>query len=159
VKRKKAFNLSDSFGREGMRNIGRLILPDKFMYKLAIFRSKTRSATLRSLSNHVCHIPDPRGKAASPKRSSLNVSLPKSCGSSFLSQLLLPTSSKPYYCFSSAPLKQSSEAAAAAAISKDASIFPDLKRKKKYCNLLVEEEEKDNSSTVPIAVAKKETNL
>jgi hypothetical protein len=51
----------------------------------------------------------------------------KSSGSSFLSQLLLPTSSKPYYCFSSSPLKQSPEAAAAAAISKDASIFPDLK--------------------------------
>ncbi len=150
------FNLSDSFGREGMRNIGRPTLTSSCRSSPSFLRSKTRSATLRSLSNHVCHIPDPRGRAASTKRSSLNVSLPKSSGSSFLSQLLLPTSSKPHYCFSSSPLKQSSEAAAS--ISKDASIFPDLKRKKKWCNLLVEEE-KDNSSIVPIAAAKKETNL
>jgi hypothetical protein len=71
----------------------------------------------------------------------------------------LPTSSKPCSCFSSSPLKQSSEAAAA--VSKDASSFPDLKGRKSGCNLLVveEEEEEDNSSTVPVAAAKEETDL
>jgi hypothetical protein len=74
--------------------------------------------------------------------------------------LLLPTSSKPCSCFSSSPLKQSSEATAA--VSKDASGFPDLKGRKSGCNLLVEEEEEeedDNSSTVPVAAAKEETDL
>jgi len=79
--------------------------------------------------------------------------------------LLLPTSSKPCSCFSSSPLKQSSEAAAA--VSKDASSLPDLKGRKSGCNLLVvveeeeeeEEEAEDNSSTVPGAAAKEETDL
>jgi len=70
---------------------------------------------------------------------------------------LLLTSSKPRSCFSSPPLKQSSEAAAA--VSKDASSFPDLKGRKSGCNLLVEEEEEDNSSTFPVAAAKEETDL
>jgi hypothetical protein len=43
-----------------MRNIGRLTLTSSCTSSPSFLRSKTRPATLRSLSNHVCHIPDPQ---------------------------------------------------------------------------------------------------
>ncbi len=56
---KESINLSDRLGRKGMRNIGRLTLTSSCTSSPSFLWSKTRPATLRSLSNHVCHIPDP----------------------------------------------------------------------------------------------------
>jgi hypothetical protein len=52
-------NLSGTFGREGMRSMGRLTLTSSCTSSPSFLRSKTRPATLRSLSNHVCHSPGP----------------------------------------------------------------------------------------------------
>jgi hypothetical protein len=67
----------------------------------------------------------------------------------------LPTSSKPFSCFSFSPLKQSYEVTII--ISKDASIFLDLKGRRNGYNLLLEE--KKNNSTISITSAKEEIDL
>jgi PIN domain nuclease of toxin-antitoxin system len=68
----------------------------------------------------------------------------------------LPTSYKPFSCFSFSPLKQSYEVKII--ISKDASIFLDLKGRRSGYNLLLEEEKK-NSSIISITSAKEKIDL